>query len=80
MKLGRTKVPNNVIIKENYLYNKGVVAIDIPSESQNITLIANIIIGGIDPSGDDYGETHFINESNFHTYFTSTGYLENIIN
>ena len=80
MKLGRTKVPNNVVIKENVLYNLGVVSIDIPSESQNITLIANIIIGGTDSSGYDEGKIHFINESNFYSYFTSTGYLENLIN
>ncbi|MBQ2962476.1 Ig-like domain repeat protein [Methanobrevibacter sp.] len=79
IKLGRDKIPNDIIINDNILYNSGVVSIDVPSESQNITLISNILIGGTEPIALDDGEVHFIEESNFYTYFTSTGYLENII-
>ena len=79
IKLGRDKIPNDIVITDNILYNLGVVSIDIPSESQNITSTPNILIGGIEPTAFDDGNVHLIDESNFYTYFTSTGYLENAI-
>ena len=79
MKLGRNNIPNDILISDNIFYNSGVVSIDIPSESQNISSISNIFIGGTEPISLDAGDVHFIDESNFYTYFTSTGYLENAI-
>ena len=49
MKLGRNNIPNDIIIKENLLCNSGVVTVDIPSESKNITLISNITLF-VDPT------------------------------
>ena len=79
MKLGRNNIPNDIIIKENLLCNSGVVTVDIPSESKNITLISNIFIGGAEPIALEEGNVHLIDESHFYNYFTPTGYLENII-
>lgn len=79
MKLGRNNVPNDIFISDNLFYNSGVVSVDVPSESQNITITStNIFIGGTEPIALD-GNLHFIDESNFDDYFTSTGYLENAI-
>ncbi|AMK16370.1 right-handed parallel beta-helix repeat-containing protein [Methanobrevibacter olleyae] len=80
IKQSRFLFPNNIIIKNNLLYNLGVLSIDIPNESKNITgLETNIIFGGTEPHALDEGSVHFLNESNFYNYFTSAGDLENFI-
>ncbi|MBR4396491.1 MAG: right-handed parallel beta-helix repeat-containing protein, partial [Methanobrevibacter sp.] len=72
MKLGRNNIPNDIFISGNIFYNSGVVTVDIPSESHNITITStNIFIGGSEPIALD-GDVHFIDESNFDNYFTST--------
>ena len=75
------KFPNHISIVNNILHNLGVIPINMPHESTNVTVEPNeIIIDGIIDGGTDDESVHIIMESNFNKFFSATGNLENWIN
>ena len=74
------KFPNHISIINNTLHNLGAIPINLPVESNNVTIDSNnIIIEGIIDYGIDNESVHYIFENNFYKYFSSTGALENNI-